>query len=141
MKLSRRTLFLLFAPLAKFPLRAQDDPEDAESIKLLTDVAGALSAGNSLEALRSFDKNMKDYGRIEAQLNALTGQFFITSSIDFLSRDGEVFTVDWFLELRGKADSGPLIRRRQQVKVRIGRIGNKPKIVSLEPLSLFAPVL
>jgi hypothetical protein len=139
--LSRRMFFLLLAPLAQLALRAQDDPEDAASLKVLTDVAAALSAGNPVEALRSFDKNMKDFSQVEASLNALTGQFFISSAIDFLSHEGDVFTVDWFLELRGKADSGPLVRRRQQVKVKISRIGNKPKVVSLEPVSLFAPVI
>ncbi len=125
-------MLLAAAPL----LCAQDEPEDAASLKILTHVAEALSEDNAIEALRSFDKNSAQYRKIEAALVGLTGQFSVSSSIDFLSREGNTLLVDWFLQLRGKADDGVLLRRRQQVAVTIANA----KITALEPLSLFAPL-
>ena len=83
---------------------------------------------------------MPDYRKLQANLEGLTGQFLVSSSIDFLRREGESLVVDWFLQLRGKADNGILLRRREQVTVQMGK-GPKPKIVSLAPLTFFAPVL
>lgn len=144
--MTRRTMLsLTLAPVLFAQDTPQPDPDDAAALKVLTDVAASLSAGDALEALRSFDPTMKGYPRLEAYLTALTGQFFVSSSVDFLSRkregNKEVLTADWFVQLRSRGDDGPLLRRREQVNVTIDRTGKKPKITALAPLDLFAPVV
>lgn len=126
--------------LALAPLAAQDVPAGAASMQLLTRVAEALSENNASEALHYFDRHMPGFATLEADLNALSAKYLIACSIEFLeasTRPGsETLQLDWFVQLRSKAEDGPLLRRRERVTVTVAT-GGHARITSFAPLSIF----
>ena len=131
-------LVLLSASL----LCAQDPPSGAASFKLLTRVAEALSENNPSEALHYFDRHMSGFDTLEASLNALSEKYLIACSIEFLESGAtphaETLQLDWFLQLRSKAEDGPLVRRRERVTVTVSA-GPHARITAFTPLSILAP--
>jgi hypothetical protein len=114
-----------------------------EIIDLFTTMASALSEGNGLAFLDHVDHAMPDYGKLEKYVLALAAQNEVMSSIDVLKDEGDAHThtaeLDWFLQIRSREQSGPLERRRQIVKCRLERPKKKWKVMTIEPVSLFAP--
>lgn len=131
------------AVLAAVPLAAQDVQGSAASLKLLTGIAEALSENNISEALHYFDRNMPGFDALATNLNALSAQYLIACSIEFLESnpapgDAETLQLDWFLQLRSKAQDGPLVRRRERVTLTVAG-GRHPRITAFAPLSLLTP--
>jgi len=119
------------------------DPPPQSVIDLFTAIAAALSEGNAVAFLKPFDRAMKDYPKLEADIVALTAQVDVQSSIDFLKDEGDdqarTVELDWFLETRSRQDTGPLERRRERVTCRLARDKKSWKITSLDPVELFRP--
>ena len=96
--------------------------------------------------LSSFDSQMKDFGTIEANIEALTAQADVACSIDIVTdeeSDGvHKLDLDWFMELKPTGDNNdPQIeRRRVRVQVEMKLIKNRWKITSLAPLSILDPI-
>jgi hypothetical protein len=134
--MSRRAFLMALAA----PLLAEGQQDIMD---LLTDMASALSEGNGTAFLDHVDHSMRDYEKLERNILALTAQNEVTSSIDLLKEDGDEHArsaeLDWFLQIRSREQTGPLERRRQTVKCGLERGKKKWKIVSLEPVSFFAP--
>jgi KaiC/GvpD/RAD55 family RecA-like ATPase len=134
--LPRRTFLALLAA----PLFADTHQQ---AIDLFTVMASALSEGNGLAFLDRVDHAMQDYQTLEQNILALTAQNEVLSSIEVLKDDGDEHTrnveLDWFLQIRSRAENGGIERRREVVKCRIERHKKKWEVVSLEPKSLFAP--
>jgi len=134
--ISRRALLATLAA----PLLAD---ASREAIDLFSVLASALSEGNGLSFLDRIDHAMEDYQKLEQDILALTAQNEVLSSIDVLKQEGDdharAVEVDWFLQIRSREQSGPLERRREIVKCRIELKKRKWKVISLEPLSFFAP--
>lgn len=128
----RQFLFLLSAPLLTAGEQNVND--------LFTSLASALSEGNSQEFMKAFDPAMPGYAKLQANITALAGQAEIATSIDILREEESAVELDWFLQIRSLDPTGPLERRRQVVKCRLERRGKKLRIVSLEPIELFAPL-
>lgn len=120
----------------------QDDEPSAASMQLLTHVAEALSENNAVEALHYFDRHMPGFDTIEANLNALSDKYLIACSIEFLdsgsAANAETLHLDWFLQLRSKAEDGPLLRRRERVTVTVATRPS-PRITAFAPLSILTP--
>ncbi|MCU1275976.1 MAG: hypothetical protein JWO48_3407 [Bryobacterales bacterium] len=135
----RGWLIALAAPLLA-PLLA-DVRQDI--LDLFTAMASALSEGNGLAFLEHIDHAMPDYEKLEQNVLALVAQNEVLSSIDVLKQEGnneeQTVELDWFLQIRSREETGPLERRRQIVKCRLRRTKKKWKVVSLEPISFFAP--
>lgn len=130
---SRRLLLcLLWAPVAG---AAEQNVND-----LFTSLASALSEGNSQDFMKAFDPSMPGYAKLQAYITALLEQAEITTSIDILREEENAVELDWFLQIRSLDPAGPLERRRQVVKCRLERHGRKRRIISLEPVELFAPL-
>jgi hypothetical protein len=114
-----------------------------EVLDLFTSLASALSEGNGLAFLDHFDHSMPDYEQFARNILALTEQNEVTSAIDVITDEGDDqarrVAVDWLMQIRSRAESGPLVRRREIVKCRLERIKKKWKVTSLDPVSLFAP--
>lgn len=112
-------------------------------IDLVTKMAAALSEGNGLAFLDRLDHRMPDYQTIEQNILALTAQNEVLSSVEVLKDEGDEnarnLELDWFLQIRSREANGGIERRRQTVKCRIERQKKKWKVMSLEPVSLFAP--
>jgi len=114
-----------------------------EVLDLFTALASALSEGNGRAFLDYFDHSMPGYEQFASKLLALTEQNEITSAIDVITDAGDDRTrrvaVDWIVQIRSRAENGPLVRRREIVKCRLERMKKKWKVTSLDPVSLFAP--
>jgi len=114
-----------------------------ETLDLFTALASALSEGNGFAFLDHVDHSMPNYQKLEQNVLALVAQNEILSSIDVLKQDGtdeeQDVELDWFLQIWSREVNGPLERRRQSVKCHLIRAKKKWKVMSLEPVSLFAP--
>jgi len=112
----------------------------------IANLASALSQNDPDDALSSFDSQMKDFGAIEANIEALTAQADVACSIDIVTdeeSDGmHKLDLDWFMELKPQGDNNdPQIeRRRVRVQVEMKLIKNRWKITSLAPLSILDPI-
>ena len=135
-KLARRAFLMTLA----VPLLADTR---SQILDLITDLASALSEGNGLAFLDHFDHAMPDYQKLEQNILALTAQNEVSAAIDILKQEGDdnsqTIELDWFLQIRSREDNGPLDRRRETVKCRAEHKKKKWKIVSIEPMALFAP--
>jgi len=114
-----------------------------EILDLITELASALSEGNGLAFLDHIDRTMPDYQKLEQSILALTEQNEVSAAIDILKQEGDDRTqtveLDWLMQIRSREDSGPIERRRETVKCRAERKKKNWKIVSLDPIALFAP--
>jgi hypothetical protein len=122
-------------------LRA-DEAQDVWNV--LTDAASALSEGSAMRFLALFDRSMRDYRVLEANITALVNQDQVQSSIELLSDEGDSTTrmveLDWFLQVVEQQDTAGLTRRRERVRCRLAKRGKKWLVTSIEPLAFFAPL-
>ena len=114
-----------------------------EILDLFTVMASALSEGNGLAFLDQVEHSMPNYDKLQQGIQALVAQNEVYSAIDVLKDDGDDRTrsveLDWFLQIRSREQTGPLERRRKIVKCRLARSKKKWKVMSIEPVSFFAP--
>ena len=113
---------------------------------LFAKIASALSDDDPAMFLEAVDPEMPNFQDFRRDLVALTDLASVTNSIEVLSDTGDetqrAEELDWFLEIVGNSDPHPVERRREVVKFRLERKGNKGKkwkIVSIDPLHFFAP--
>jgi hypothetical protein len=110
----------------------------------IADLATALSENDPDGVLRYFDSEMKDYGAIEANIEALTAQTDVSCAIDIVTDDESngvhKLDLDWFMELKSQGANPQVERRRERVQVEMRQIKGKWKITALSPLSIFAPI-
>jgi hypothetical protein len=134
--MTRRLLLLL--PMAVC-LRA-DSERDVRD--LIASAAGALSSGNAELFLDAFDKRMPDFDKLRYNVVGLTSQVEVGCSIEVTNNEGDdterSMTLDWILTIEHKGDSPGATRRQKTVKCRLKKTGKKWRIVSFEPLDLFA---
>ena len=110
----------------------------------IADLATALSENDPDGVLRYFDSQMKDYGAIEANVEALAAQADVSCAIDIV-RDDESngihkLDLDWFMELKSQGANPQVERRRERVQVEMREIKGKWKITALSPLSILGPI-
>jgi len=110
---------------------------------LFSKIASALSDDDPAMFVEAVDSNMPNFQDFRRNLVALTDLADITNSIEVTSDTGDdshrAEELDWFLEIVGKSDPHPVERRREIVKFRLERRAKKWKIISLDPISFFAP--
>ena len=130
--------FLLLLPLAAW-LHA-DAEKDARD--LIASVADALSAGKVELFLDAFDKSMPGRDKLREGVIGLTSQADIGCNIQITSNEGDDsernLTIDWILTFDRTEDSPGENRRQKTVKCRLKKMGRKWRIVSFEPIDLFA---
>ena len=125
-------------------------PEPDTPYARMTKLASYISDGETVGALESFDKNMKDYGAIAEDIAALAAQTEVLCSIDVVAdkeADDETSDVhhldlDWYMMLKSRLDDGLVERRRQHVAVTIQRVSAKAawRITALSPVQILAPI-
>ncbi|HUA21238.1 MAG TPA: hypothetical protein VMB25_20975 [Bryobacteraceae bacterium] len=132
-----RSAVLACAFAAALSADAHDDVTE-----LVTSMAGALTQADVPEFMDAFDKNMPDYGTLEAEVTALVTQTEISSDIEPLTASGNNQTysidLDWFLQVRSLQQVGPITRRRQIVHCELRKIKKHWKIVAIKPVDFFA---
>jgi len=135
--MTRRLLLLI--PLAAC-LRADSESEVED---LIVSAAGALSAGKPELFLEAFDPAMPDFDKLRYAIIGLASQADLSCSIEVLSNEGDddarTLTLDWILRIDHKDNIPGAERRQKTVKCRVKRNGKKWRIVSFDPLDLFAP--
>lgn len=110
----------------------------------IASLATALSENDPDAALRAFDSSIKDYGTIEANVEALAAQADVSCAIDVVTdqeSDGfHKLDLDWFMELKSQGDIPQTERRRQRVQVEMHLIKGSWKITAISPLSILGPI-
>ena len=136
--MTRRLLLLI--PLA---VCLAADPEK-ESNDLIMTAATELSAGRADGFLGAFDPAMPGFQKLRGDVAALTSQANLECSIEVVSNEGDEavrnLTLDWILHLGSKDNNPGSARRQKTVKCQVRKNGKKWRIVSFEPLDLFAPM-
>ena len=129
---------LLLAPLAAC-FGADSEKEAAD---LIASAASALSAGKPELLLDAFDPAMPEFAKLRYSVIGLTSQADLSCSIEILSNEGDdgvrSLTLDWILRIDHKDGNPGSTRRQKTVKCQVKRIGKKWRIVSFDPLDLFA---
>ena len=114
-----------------------------EIYDLLGSMASGLSEGSAEQFLKAFDPSMKGYAELAKNVRALVEQSDVLSTIELVEDSGDdqqhSVTVDWLLQIGAKQDGAAVTRRQQNVKCRLEKQKKKWRIVSLEPLEIFAP--
>lgn len=110
----------------------------------IADLATALSENDPDGVLRYFDSEMKDYGAIEANVEALAAQTDVSCAIDIVTDDESngvhKMDLDWFMELKSQGDNPQVERRRERVHVEMRQVKGRWKVTSLAPLSILDPI-
>ena len=133
-----RSAILVAVPLACLYADAQSEVTD-----LFASMAAALIEVNVPKFMDAFDKNMPDYEQLKNQIEALTNQAEVSSSIEPIKNEGDdkkrSVDLDWYLEVRSLLQDGPIVRRREVIHCELQREKRDWKIVSLKQLEFFAP--
>jgi ketosteroid isomerase-like protein len=118
-------------------------PPDDKIFKRIAQLAADLNDKDESGARGIFDSRMKQYGEIDNDIDALVTQNDLLCAIDIVSdrQTGDVHTldVDWYLDLKSRADGGPSQQRRERVQVTMRQIDGKWKISNLDSLKILSP--
>lgn len=122
------------------PVRADTQSELAD---VLAGMTGALADADAGAFLQPIDKKCPAYDTLSSYIPELLRQGTISSAIEFLKNDGDErrrsVQLDWYLEIHSEDPAGPVTRRRVVVDCIFEKQGRSWRIVSLSPVSLFAP--
>lgn len=110
----------------------------------LAKLASNLTEGNGQGAASVFDSSLKQFGEIQANLDAITAQSEIVCAIDVvaeLEKDGiHTLDTDWVLQLRSKGEHGKLENRRERIQLEMRQVKGKWKITAIDKVQIFAPL-
>ena len=144
----RRNFILAMGSAASARMAGVARAADAQQqvFDLFSRIASALSDDDPALFIDAIDPAMPNFADFRRDIVALTDLADLTNSLEVLADTGDdthrAEEVDWFLEIVGKSDPHPVERRREVVKFKLERKGDKGKkwkIVSIEPLHFFAP--
>jgi hypothetical protein len=130
---------LLMAFLLTGGLLAGGEAED-DITSVVSTLASALSGNNPQLFLKTLDKAMPEYGKIERDVNALATDTQISCSVDLIAVRGTEADLDWYMVLRSQQDQNLIERRRTKVTIKIERRGKHWVVTAFTPISVFAPL-
>jgi hypothetical protein len=137
--MTRRAAILV---ICAAPALAADPAQDVWEV--VTAMAAALGVADPGAFLAACDSGMPSYQTLRANVSALVAQADVESGIDPVRNEGTDTTreveVDWQLQLVDRSGLQRVTRRRENIKLRFEKSGRKWKVVSLEPVRLFAPL-
>jgi hypothetical protein len=109
----------------------------------IADMAGSLAEAEPVAFFGAFSRHFPDREALFRNVRALEREFEIASTVEVLEireENGEAsLDLDWSLELRPRAGTGQLLRRRERLEVKMRREGRNWRVISLQPLAFFAP--
>ena len=118
---------------------------EEEVTKVVSTLAGALTANNPELFLKSMDHNMPDYRKLEQDVDALSRYTEIGCTIEVISTAGNAASqtadLDWYMALKSQQDENLVERRRTKVTIKIEKRGKKWIVTSFSPISVFAPLV
>ena len=109
--------------------------ERSEAIDLITPLASALSASDAEGFLQHISKEAPNRSQLADNIQGLLAQAEVTSSVKLTTLDQGRAEVDWYMQIRSRARSVVLERRKGAVIVII----RKNAIFSIEPVDFFKP--
>ena len=125
---------------AAAPVRSDTQSEIADVLAAMT---GALADADAGAFLKPIDRKCPAYDTLSNYIPELLRQGTVSSAIEFLKNDGDErrrsVQLDWYLESHSEDAAGPVVRRRVVVDCVFEKQGRSWRIVSLSPVSLFAP--
>ncbi len=87
---------------------------------------------------------MKDFGAIEANVEALAAQTDVSCAIEIVTDDESngvhKLDLDWFMEIETQDDNPQVERRRERVQVEMRQIKGRWKITAMSPLTILEPI-
>lgn len=109
----------------------------------IAEMAGSLAESEPVAFFGAFSRAFPQREELFRNVRALEREFEIASTVDVITlaeENGEAaLTLDWSVELRPRAGTGELVRRRERIEVKMRREGRHWRVISLQPLSFFAP--
>jgi hypothetical protein len=109
----------------------------------IAEMAGSLAEAEPVAFFKSISRELPERNVLLENVRALEREFEVSSTVDVISQtetEGEVsLDLDWTLELNPRAGTGQLVRRRERVEIRMRLEGREWRVISLRPLSFFAP--
>lgn len=134
--MTRRLLMLL--PLAAC-VAADAEKEAAE---LIAEAVSGLSAGKPEVFLEAFDASIPGFSKLRDAIVGLITQAELSCSLEVVSNEGDgaarTLTIDWILRMERKDGNAGSLRRQKTVTCRMKKQGRHWRIVSFDPLDLFA---
>lgn len=131
-----------------FLLAAAGSAQDRESqdvLDMFADMAEGLSTANAGQFMSRVERSYSGYDDLRRNVEALVEQWDLAASIEPLRGSGSdterSVEVDWFLELRAKAPSNRVIRRREVLTLKLKRSGKRWKIADLSSAGLFSAIV
>ena len=109
--------------------------ERSEAIDLITPLASALSASDAEGFLQHIPKEAPNRSQLVDNIQGLLAQAEVTSSVKLIAIDQGRAEVDWYMQIRSRARSVVLERRKGTVIITI----RKNAIFSIEPVDFFKP--
>lgn len=109
--------------------------ERSEALEAISPLASALSAGDADAFLQPIAEDAPDRDKLASNIRGLLAQAEITSSVRLLTISEGRAEVDWYMEIRGRASSMIIDRRKGTLVLRI----SKKTILSLDPVDFFKP--
>lgn len=110
----------------------------------LAKLSSALTDGNASVVLGSFDSSVRQYEEISRNVDAITAQADVVCAIDVISETEKEgahhLDTDWVLQVRGKAEHGPLEQRRERIQLEMRQVKGRWKITSISSATIFAPL-
>lgn len=109
----------------------------------VAEMAGSLAESEPVAFFGAFSRAFPQRDELFRNVRALESEFEVSSTVDVVSsteQDREAtLDLDWSFELRPRAGAGQLVRRRERIEVKMRREGRTWRVISLRPLSFFAP--
>lgn len=136
--MTRHVLLLLLSLAACLRADSERDVRD-----LIASAAGALSAGKVELFLDAFDPAMPGFDKLRYNVVGLTSGSDVSCNIEISRNEGDdterTLTLDWILTIEHKDNNPGFTQRQRNVKCLLKKTGKKWRIVSFDPLDLFAP--
>jgi hypothetical protein len=118
-------------------------PHGREAWDTIFGFAAALQNEDAEPQLEQFDRSMRGIDDLKTAVIALWTQFQIDPSLDLKANEGDdthrTLQIDWILTLKNPQDPVDSTRREQSVVCGVEKRGKAWRIVSLSPISFFAP--
>jgi hypothetical protein len=126
----RAVLFLAASTLASAD-------ERADVLEIVSPLASALSNGDADAFLRRIPADSPNRAQLADYVKALLAQAEMTCSIQLRSYEAGRAELDWYMEIRSRATSSMMERRKQIVIVEI----RDREVFSIAPVEFFKPAV
>ena len=109
--------------------------ERTEVLEIVSPLASALSNGDADAFLRLIPDDSPNRTQLADNIRALLAQAEMTCSVQLRKYEQGRAELDWYMEIRSRATSSMMERRKQIVTVRL----RNREVFSIDPVDFFKP--